>query len=373
MNLSEQFKAQKYIYLIHYPNGSKLKISIGIIKSINNNNKKIEYLCSTDKCSIGCPIFNIINNKVIGIYIGDDFQFKLGVILKIGFNEFYFKEIFKKNDSNKKTNKDSLNNLSGNDKNNKINIDDIIKKLLSAKEQKPDFQIDLEEEEIKFIIDKSLPLIQYEEMLINLNLPIKICGDIYGQYYDLLRIFESCGYPDKSKYLFLGNYVDRGSQGLEVICLLLCYKIKYPKNIILLRGNHETSDKNRIYGFYNECKKRYYTDFYKSFNNLFSYLPVAALIERKIFCVHSGLSPELKNLWNSPTYYECSDCLLCDLLNSDFNSSNIYEYEPQDHGISYSFGEKAVKNFNENNNLKLIITGNRVEEYGYKFYVMVKF
>ena len=64
---------------------------------------------------------------------------------------------------------------------------------------------------------------------------------------------------------------------------------------------------------------------------------------------------------------------MCDLLNSDFNSSNIYEYEPQDHGISYSFGEKAVKNFNENNNLKLIITGNRVEEYGYKFYVMVKF
>lgn len=137
-------------------------------------------------------------------------------------------------------------------------------------------------------------------------------GDIHGQYYDLLRLFEYGGFPPESNYLFLGDYVDRGKQSLETICLLLAYKIKYPENFFLLRGNHECSSINRIYGFYDECifyfillerkmrwfigKRRYNIKLWKAFTDCFNCLPVLGLIDEKIICMHGGLSPELTNL-----------------------------------------------------------------------------
>ena len=252
-----------------------------------------------------------------------------------------------------------------------MNPDSIMEKLLSVKGNKPGKLVDLKEEEIKFLIEKSLPIIRDQKMLIELEAPLHICGDIHGQYYDLLRIFEHCGYPGEFTYLFLGDYVDRGKQSLETICLLLCYKIKYPDKVTLLRGNHESSVTNRIYGFYDECKRRYNVRIWKSFTELFNYLPVAAIIDDKILCMHGGLSPELKNIQNIMDIPRPTDIpdtgLLCDLLWSD-PDKDVVEFDENDRGVSVIFGEKIVTEFNKKNDLDLIIRAHQVVDDGYEFF-----
>ena len=109
-------------------------------------------------------------------------------------------------------------------------------------------------------------------------------------------MFEYGGFPPEANYLLLGDYVDYGKQSLETICLLLAYKIRYPENFFLLRGNHESASINRIYGFYDECRVRYNDKLWKTFSDCFNCLPIAAIIDEKIFCVHGGLSPDLNDM-----------------------------------------------------------------------------
>jgi serine/threonine-protein phosphatase PP1 catalytic subunit len=100
---------------------------------------------------------------------------------------------------------------------------------------------------------KTKDIMAKQPVFLELEAPIIVMGDIHGQYFDLLRLFETGGYPPKSNYLLLGDYVDRGKQSIETISLLMAYKIKYPENFFLLRGNHESDAVNRLYGFYDEC------------------------------------------------------------------------------------------------------------------------
>ena len=196
-------------------------------------------------------------------------------------------------------------------------------------------------------------------------------GDVHGQYYDLLRIFEYGGFPPDSNYLFLGDYIDRGRQSIETIVLLLCYKIKYPENFFLLRGNHECAQINRIYGFYDECKRRYSIKLWRVFSDVFNCLPVSALIDEKIFCMHGGLSPELKNLDQIKNIVRPTDVpdqgLLCDLLWSD-PERGVDEYGDNDRGVSFTFGENVVRKFNQKHDLDLICRAHQVVEDGYEFF-----
>ena len=252
-----------------------------------------------------------------------------------------------------------------------IDVDHIIDKLLEVRGSKPGKRVNLSEAEIRGLCNKSREIFISQPILLELEAPIKICGDIHGQYYDLLRLFEYGGFPPEANYLFLGDYVDRGRQSLETICLLLAYKIKYPENFFLLRGNHECSTINRIYGFYDECKRRYSIKLWRIFTDCFNCLPVAAIIDEKILCMHGGLSPDLTSLELIQKIYrpiEVPDSgLLCDLLWSD-PDKNVGGWEENERGVSYVYGPEVVTAFLKKNDIDLICRAHQVVEDGYEFF-----
>ena len=229
----------------------------------------------------------------------------------------------------------------------------------------------LSENEIKFLISKSKEIFMNQPTFLELESPISVCGDTHGQYPDLLKLFEAGGFPPEANYLFLGDYVDRGKYSLETICLLLAYKIKYEENFFLLRGNHECASINRIYGFYDECKKRYNLKIWKAFIDVFNCLPIAASIDDKILLMHGGLSPELKNVEQLKKIMRPTDVpeegLLCDLLWSD-PDANCDGWGPNDRGVSVVFNQNVLKKFLEKNDLDLICRAHQVVEEGYEFF-----
>ncbi|KAK3444702.1 serine/threonine-protein phosphatase PP1 isoform X1 [Eucalyptus grandis] len=246
----------------------------------------------------------------------------------------------------------------------------LIERLLERRNKKGK-HIQLVEPEIRRLCIVAKQVFLAQPNLLELEAPINICGDIHGQYPDLLRIFESGGFPPDSNYLFLGDYVDRGKQSIETICLLLAYKIKFPENFFLLRGNHECASINRIYGFYDECKRRFSVRLWKIFTDCFNCLPVAAVIDDKIICMHGGLSPELVNLDQIRVLERPMDVpdqgLLCDLLWAD-PDREIKGWGENDRGVSYTFGADKVAEFLRKHDLDLICRAHQVVEDGYEFF-----
>ena len=280
-------------------------------------------------------------------------------------------------------NKDERNNVNIEEENIDIDIDEIIKKLYPF-ENKPlsqrlkDEQIKLvsesnllSEEELKYLCIKSMEIFMQESSFLELTAPIIICGDIHGQYRDLIRLFDFGGTPEKKQYLFLGDYVDRGKNSIECISLLLAYKIKFPKNIYLLRGNHESEMINRTYGFYDECKRRYNLRIWKIFSDCFNWLPISSIVNSRILCMHGGLSPDLKELKNIKQIVRPTEVpdkgLLCDLLWSD-PDADAEDWAPNNRGISVLFNENLVEKAIDELDIDLICRAHQVVESGYEFF-----
>ncbi|KAG0031650.1 serine/threonine protein phosphatase Pzh1 [Podila clonocystis] len=253
-----------------------------------------------------------------------------------------------------------------------MDVDDMISRLLDAGYSgKISKSVCLKNSEILFICQQARDVFLSQPTLIELNAPVKIVGDIHGQYTDLLRLFEMCGFPPSANFLFLGDYVDRGRMSLETILLLFCYKIKYPENFFLLRGNHECANVTKVYGFYDECKRRASIKMWKAFVDVFNCLPLAAIVANKIFCVHGGLSPSLGSMDDIRALRRPTDVpdygLLNDLLWSD-PSETALDWEDNERGVSYCFGRSIIQKFLNRHDFDLVCRAHMVVEDGYEFF-----
>ena len=253
-----------------------------------------------------------------------------------------------------------------------LDIDDMITRLLDAGySTKVTKAVCLKNAEITAVCHAARELLLSQPALVELSAPVKIVGDVHGQYTDLIRLFEMCGFPPNANYLFLGDYVDRGKQSLETILLLFCYKLKFPENFFLLRGNHECANVTRVYGFYDECKRRVNIKIWKTFVDTFNCLPIASIVAGKIFCVHGGLSPSLTHMDDIRQIARPTDVpdygLLNDLLWSDPADMET-DWEANERGVSYCFGKKVIMEFLQRHDFDLVCRAHMVVEDGYEFF-----
>ena len=228
---------------------------------------------------------------------------------------------------------------------------------------------------LKMILKATDILSQYNESIINLNISYEknftIVGDIHGQFYDLLNLFEINGYPsEENLYLFNGDYIDRGQFGVETIITLMAFKILYPNHFFMNRGNHEDINVNNRYGFEIEVAyDKYDAEVYDYFSEFFRFLPLGHIVNNKILVIHGGLFSkegvtinELKNLERGidvPT-----EGLMTELLWSDPRDEK--GWTPSERGAGIFFGEDVTEKFLNENNLTLLIRSHEVKMEGYE-------
>ncbi|TYH56343.1 hypothetical protein ES332_D08G011700v1 [Gossypium tomentosum] len=250
----------------------------------------------------------------------------------------------------------------------------VIAHLLKPRGWKPPVrrQFFLDCNEIADLCESAERIFAAEPTVLQLKAPIKIFGDLHGQFGDLMRLFDEYGSPSTAgdiayiDYLFLGDYVDRGQHSLETISLLLALKIEYPNNVHLIRGNHEAADINALFGFRIECIERMGERdgiwAWHRINRLFNWLPLAALIEKKIICMHGGIGRSINHVeqiesLQRPITMEAGSIVLMDLLWSDPTENDSVEgLRPNARGPGLvTFGPDRVMEFCNNNDLQLIV------------------
>jgi serine/threonine-protein phosphatase 2B catalytic subunit len=236
----------------------------------------------------------------------------------------------------------------------------------------------LTEEQALWIIERGTEVLKREPNVLEVEAPITVCGDIHGQYYDLMKLFEVGGSPADTRYLFLGDYVDRGYFSIECVLYLWALKIWYPNTLFLLRGNHECRHLTDYFTFKLECKHKYTDAVYETCMDSFCALPLAAVMNKQFLCIHGGLSPQLNTLddiRNLDRFCEPpTHGLMCDILWSDpvedFGTEKINDSFIHNHvrGCSYFFTYQAACQFLERNNLLSIIRAHEAQDAGYRMY-----
>jgi serine/threonine-protein phosphatase 2A catalytic subunit len=230
----------------------------------------------------------------------------------------------------------------------------------------------LPEKDAKDMCKRVTALFRQEGNVVPVAIPVTIVGDIHGQFYDLIELFNVAGTIPATNYLFLGDYVDRGYFGLECISLLMCYKVQYPERIHMIRGNHEARQITQVYGFYDECLRKYGSaDVWREFMFLFDALPISAFTANGIFACHAGLSPTLDTLddvraldrFTEPPH----EGPICDLLWSDPDEDKAgWGVSPR--GAGYIFGADISEQFNHKNGVKFITRAHQLMMEGYMWH-----
>lgn len=240
----------------------------------------------------------------------------------------------------------------------------------------------LTHDQARYILVQATELLRAEPNLLELDAPITVCGDIHGQYYDLMKLFEVGGNPAETRYLFLGDYVDRGYFSIECVLYLWSLKLWYPNSLFLIRGNHECRHLTDYFTFKLECKHKYSEEIYDLCMESFCALPLGAVMNKQFLCIHGGLSPELQTLDDLRTINRFREPpthgLICDILWADpleeFGQETTNESFVHNHvrGCSYFFTYQAACQFLERNNLLSIIRAHEAQDAGYRMYRKTK-
>jgi serine/threonine-protein phosphatase 2A catalytic subunit len=225
-------------------------------------------------------------------------------------------------------------------------------------------------DEVLFLSAQVTALFQRLPNVVRLPPPVTICGDIHGQFKDLIELFTIGGPVPYTSYLFLGDYVDRGPQSLEVVIYLFALKVKHPQHVTLLRGNHETAGLSHHSGFRDEVIDRYGDDHvWKVYTDTFNVMPLAALVGGKILCLHGGLSPELRTIADIDAIDRFRELPragpLCDLVWSD--PAGVIGFQPSGREAGFQFGADVTRQWNQANGLELTVRAHQFVMTGLEY------